>query len=704
MNIFNLVLGRMQLRWQIQSIALVPLVALLYTGALTIYEAHTIRNESNVLVPLVEVSKGISGVVHEIQKERGRSVGMITSGFPDDAVAAIREQRALTDTAIKRLEAIYEETNIIELIPSLAGDADKVFSGLASIESFRSRVDSKSVKAGDAVSTYTSIIVMMIEKLAHFVEKSASPEVTEQLTPMFFLLQAKEDSGLERALGAAILNEAAQGRFEPDRFRAYLSRLIGEDKLLREFRAFASEEQKILFDNTVTGPIVDQVMEWREVIAEIPTTVDNQGVKGAEWFATATQRINLIYSVENQIADKAAQIAKHEFDDANSAFWWIVIIDAILVSLAGLYGVLVAGWVSGRLGGVSDPLRRLARGDMSVDVEKSKGTDEISQMQTALFFFKQTMEEQHEAQRQEKERERQSQLDLAGFMDDTAGSISTSVGGAVQQVGSSTGQVETTMQKLAIDQQGASGSSFRMGEQLTNMDQQAQTVAAAVEELSASLSEVSNLVAHTSVQAEAAVGEVKLANTTIEQLAEAGRTISQVVDLINEIAEQTNLLALNATIEAARAGDAGKGFAVVANEVKALAQQTAKATENITTQVAAIQAGAKSAVEATTKVSGVVKELHEGSTTIAAAVDEQNSTTREIASSASALAEFISVSNANVTELAQSSAKTMSSLIKTIWLTEDLAKPVNEANSAVQELVGDLRDNSSELRSKVDAL
>lgn len=159
-----------------------------------------------------------------------------------------------------------------------------------------------------------------------------------------------------------------------------------------------------------------------------------------------------------------------------------------------------------------------------------------------------------------------------------------------------------------------------------------EAVAAAAEELNSSISEISRQVAHSASVAGGAVEESQRASEQIDGLAEAAQKIGQVIDIIQDIASQTHLLALNATIEAARAGDAGKGFAVVASEVKSLANQTANATEEISTQVAEIQGATKSAVDSNESITKTITEINEVASTIASAVEEQNAATQEVSS------------------------------------------------------------------------
>ena len=237
------------------------------------------------------------------------------------------------------------------------------------------------------------------------------------------------------------------------------------------------------------------------------------------------------------------------------------------------------------------------------------------------------------------------------------------------------------MAKIAGDTESESINVASAAEQATVS---VQTVASASEELTSSIGEISRQVSHSAEIASKAVDAATITNDTIQELAEGSKRIGEVINLINDIAEQTNLLALNATIEAARAGDAGKGFAVVASEVKNLANQTAKATEDIGEQISSIQGSTGEAVSAIASISSTISEMNEIATTIASAVEEQGAATNEI--------------SRNVQEAATGTADVSQSIIS----VKSGAEKTGEASGAVQNSAQQLSDQFNSFRSEIE--
>jgi methyl-accepting chemotaxis protein len=321
-------------------------------------------------------------------------------------------------------------------------------------------------------------------------------------------------------------------------------------------------------------------------------------------------------------------------DDVNTLFWEQVrnlgiVLAGLLVVLVG-GGFVIARGISVPLGTISDRMRALADGDKTIDVPYAQNRDEIGGLARALDVFKQQALEMDRMREQQEAMREQAERDKKAAMQKLAGDFERKVGGIVDAVGSGATQMRETANGMAGTADQTSKQATSVAAASEEATRNVQTVAAATEELTASIAEISSRVSESAGIARRAVGEAERTDATVKSLAEAAQKIGEVVSLISEIAEQTNLLALNATIEAARAGEAGKGFAVVASEVKSLANQTAKATEEITAQINDIQQASGTAVDAIQSISKIIGEIDEISTGIAAAVEQQGAATGEI--------------------------------------------------------------------------
>jgi methyl-accepting chemotaxis protein len=307
------------------------------------------------------------------------------------------------------------------------------------------------------------------------------------------------------------------------------------------------------------------------------------------------------------------------------------------LSILGI-GVLAGGvaWIIGRsIGGPLNRLgarmRELADGTLDGDIPGVGRGDEVGAMAATVQIFKDNALRMRDLERAEAETQARAAAERRLAMDNLASDFERSVNGIVRSVSKAATGMQTTAQSMTATASDASARAATVGAASQSASSNVSTVAAAAEELSSSVTEILRQVTQSSAIASKAVGDAERTNATVQVLSTGAEKIGEVVKLIHSIAAQTNLLALNATIEAARAGESGRGFAVVASEVKALANQTAKATEEISAQVTAMQQSTGDAVSAISGITETIAQMSEITTNISTAIEQQGDATREIA-------------------------------------------------------------------------
>jgi len=381
---------------------------------------------------------------------------------------------------------------------------------------------------------------------------------------------------------------------------------------------------------------IAQFIEFRKELARLGTEVS--AAAGREWGDNDANRsvrkaLNKdLETLTKLYANRAARVYSEIDAGIDKTAMWVTLLAGFAILLAGAGAAVITRSVAHPIVRITRITEAVAAGDASISVPYSERSDEIGALARSIAVFQRAMrsnEELNGTVRSDAEARTQRQEQMSNEIS----RFSAEVEATLAELGRISDQMLAASTQLAGAADEASAKTAGATSASSEASANVRDIASAADELSASVNEIDRQVAQSNAIATKAVNEAGRTNLAVKELDEAAGRIGDVVKLITGIAEQTNLLALNATIEAARAGDAGRGFAVVAGEVKALAGQTGRATEEIATQIAGMQRATVRSIEAINAIEAIIREIGDISGAIAAAVTEQGAATAEIARS-----------------------------------------------------------------------
>jgi methyl-accepting chemotaxis protein len=358
----------------------------------------------------------------------------------------------------------------------------------------------------------------------------------------------------------------------------------------------------------------------------------------------------------NARVEEKSEEARTEYESASR---FMIILAAAGIVLGGIFGFVIGQY------GVAKPIRaivallqQLAAGNYAIELHGAGRRDEVGEVVKAAAVFKENGLAKIRLEKEQVEADERAAARRRADMVKLADDFEAAVGEIIETVASASTELEASANTLTVTAERAQEVTTTVAAASEQTTTNVQSVATATEELSSSVNEISRQVHESARMAGKTVDQARKTNDRVGQLSKAAARISDVIELINTIAGQTNLLALNATIEAARAGEAGRGFAVVASEVKALAEQTAKATGEISQQILGIQAATQESVDAIEEISGEIEKLSEISSTIAAAVEEQGAATQEISRNVQQAAQGTQQVSSDITDVQRGAGET----------------------------------------------
>lgn len=679
------VFSKISIRRRLTLAIIAPILVLIGLAGYDLKAKWDVRSEMAWLVPATQDVANLSRLVHELQRERGASSVVLSSKgaqMHDELAAQRKRSDAYRDAAVASLKRLSTIDN-----GEWRDAAGKSKAALGELNSIRSEIDGLSIAPPASLAFYGRLIATLLGTAGDIGSATRDGDLSPAIAAYVSFAQGKELAGQERAQAAGGLST---GKFELSVYNKVIELASAQQAYLSAFLSAATPPQREFYRKTLSGPVIETVAGMRQTIAEGGLSGDVKGLQSKVWFDAATARIDLLKVVEDRLADDLVELAAAKEIAALEAF--LILLGLVLAALTASSGVIffMARSITQPLARLSHTMTTLAEGNTNVAVEDGDRGDEIGGMARSVGFFKDSLIKSRDLANSEAEAIGQRAARAARVSDLTDrfdADIATLLGSVTL--------ASSQLQSTATSMNATAGETSRQATTVAVATEEAstnvQTVAVATEELSGSVVEIGRQVTLSAGIAQKAVEEAKRTNQTVQSLSSGAEKIGDVVKLINEIASQTNLLALNATIEAARAGEAGRGFAVVAAEVKSLAEQTAKATDDIRTQIASIQATSGQAVSAIQTITGTISEINEIASAIAAAVEQQASATQEIARNVQQAAQGTQEISANISGVTDAANDAGAAASQVLSASAELSRQSEMMRRKVEDFIGSIK-------------
>ena len=633
-------LNRLTVSALLKAVITVTSICVVIALSLTAYESWDRLKTANRTSAVANASADLFKAMHNLRTDRSSTTRLLNATAPMDGEIE-KYLRSLRDAQMPAMARALELLPTMDfpqsgtLVPELA----RLYKLLSEEqkEFWEEVAKSKEQRRTGLPKEYmdtTQGLLDTLDKLSN----ALAATVNHQDAEIDQLLSIKQNAWLLRnTAGEAsviVANGLAAGKITPEARYAYTQYVGGASAMWKALDLSTSGMQlpqalASAMTAAKTAYFEPQYLALRDRLADALVKGEKAEMTANQWSPLTVGRMASAVAVAEAALDAARIHTLEQRSGAQRALIVQFTLLALAIGLAVGAIMLVSRRVIHPLNTIRDAMLEVAGGDLAVDSDYLDRKDEIGALAGALETFKQQAIDKLKIEEHERERNTGAvvrQRAIETYVGEFEGAVRKTLG----ELSNASGEMRKTSGDLSAVSRQTNDRVQVAGKASNDASMSVDSVAAAAEELSASINDISQQAAHAAGIAGRAVTQARETDGTVQGLAKSAGRIGEVVGLINTIAQQTNLLALNATIEAARAGEAGRGFAVVASEVKSLASQTAKATEEISEQIADIQKVAGEAINAIQTIGGIIGEVNEVATAIAAAVQEQGAATQEI--------------------------------------------------------------------------
>jgi methyl-accepting chemotaxis protein len=613
---------------RIALILIIPLAAMGFLVAQSLFTEREILIRIEKGAAFVDFASVMSETVHAMQRERGASSSFIAAADPSALRVNLIRFREETDKTIQALQASIRTLRQEKVNGALAAKLEDVESVVSGLPQTRQSVDARSIKPVEVIRFYTGAISQLISSVSVLVAYFDGSNVSTEVASLRAMMLVKENSGLERGTGATLL---AAEKLDPelyDRMQGFGGR---QNAYILDFREYAAKEPLSRFMELEKGPLFAAVAENRQNITRAIRAGAPFGMTSNVWWDSTTARIDAFKELEHVIVSAIRNHVNALIAKIRSEMRIMIIYEIGL-----MIGVALLAWIIAR--SLSRPLQQAAReldaitgGDLSIgERPRMPRRSEIGRILNAVSAFAHVMREQEQLKRESGEISKREEtnrravlLEMATQVEGATVSGLDAISICADELRNKSAQMRDALDSANLSSRNATAKA----EDSRTLNEQADTLA---HQMSEAIAEIASQVERGNSLTRDAVDRARRSQVTIDTLSRSAGEIRSILEVVSQIASQTNLLALNATIEAARAGEAGRGFAVVAGEVKALADQTARFTDQIASKVNDIQAATASSVTSIQEIGQSVDDLSHMVTAVSAAIEEQSVAARGV--------------------------------------------------------------------------